>query len=511
MENQSYLLLLLISFAFLILIFKLYSSSSHQSHNSPPTPLALPVIGHLHLIKNPLHLSLASLSSRYGPIFSLRLDCRSFLVVSSPSAVEECFTKNDIVFANRPYSMAGDCLTYNYASFTWSPYGHLWRILRRLSVVELFSSHTLQKSAIIREQEIAKVVGALHKICKNTGQKVDLNTLISTYSFNIVMRSLTGKGFVGEEEIGSEAAKETIQRIRELFAPSLLLGMCDYFPVLRWIGYKGMERNMMLLHKKRDEFLQRLVDEIRAKNNANGERKRRNFIEALLSVQAEEPEFYSDDIIKSFLLVILSAGADTSSVTLEWAMSRLLTQPEEMQKLREEIDENVGHDRLIKDSDLPKLPYLRCVVNETLRSHPAAPLLLPHFSSEECVVAGYSIPRGTILMVNAWAMHRDPNLWDEPDKFNPERFKAAETEEKGQNFVPFGIGRRACPGAAMALRTVSLALGAFVQCFEWEKPTDHVELDFNANLKVTLHKSNPLQAVCVLRNQTRLRLDASLL
>lgn len=397
--------------------------------------------------------------------------------------------------------MAGDWLTYNYAAYAWSSYGHFWRILRKLSVVELFSSHSLQKSASIREEEILKIVRLLHKVCKDTGKKVDLNNLISTYTFNIMMRAVSGKRCVEEEEIGGEAGKEAIQRFRGIFSPILSLSMCDYFPVLRWIGYRGLEKNLMLMYKKRDEFLQHLVDEIRAENNATEERRKSNLIEALLSVQAAEPEFYSDDIVKSILLVMLTAGTDTSAVTLEWAMSRLLAQPEELQKLRQEIDENIGHDHLLNDSDLAKLPYLRCVVNETLRLHPAAPLLLPHISSEDCVVGGYNIPKGTTLMVNAWAMHRDPNLWDEPDKFVPERFEGAEIEKEGHKFVPFGIGRRACPGVGMALRTVSLALGAFVQCFEWERPSEHVEAEFDADLRVTLHKAKPLEAVCILRNQ----------
>nr|AJD25195.1 cytochrome P450 CYP81C16 [Salvia miltiorrhiza] len=493
MENQSYFLVVMLPFVLVILIFKHFSS--HQSKNSPPSPPAVPLVGHLHLIKNPLHLSLASLASRYGPIFSLRVGCKSFLVVSSPSAVEECFTKNDIVFADRPTSMAGDHLTYNYAAYTWSPYSHLWRVLRRMSVVQLFSSHSLQKSAQIREQEMLQILRLLHK---ESGKKVDLNNLISTYSFNIVMRSIAGKRCVEEEEIGTEAGREILRQIRGLFSPTVLLGPCDYFPVLRWIGYKGMEKKAVLMQKKRDEFLQALVDEVRDKStrSAAEEKRSTNLIEALLSVQASEPH-----VIKSLLVVMLTAGTDTSALTTEWAMSNLVSQPEVLQKLRQEIDANVGHDHLLSEADLPNLPYLGRVVKETLRLHPAAPLLLPHLSSQDCRVGGYKIPKGTILLVNAWAVHHDPGLWDEPEKFDPERFEGAVEMEMGRDgnhrFLPFGIGRRACPGAGMALRTVSLALGAFVQCFEWE----HVEMDFGANLGVTLHKAKPLEAVCLVRNQ----------
>ncbi|KAL0368964.1 UNVERIFIED_CONTAM: cytochrome [Sesamum calycinum] len=412
MENLSYYALLILPFLFLI-ILKQYSS--HQPHNSPPSPRALPLIGHLHLIKNSLYLSLASLSSRYGPILSLQLGSKSVVVVSSPSAIEECFTKNDIVFANRPKSVAGDRLTYSYAVFAWSPYGHFWRTLRRLSVVELFSSHSLQNSAKIREQEIYVLLRALQRVCKNGRQRVDLHYLVSAYSFNHMMRAVAGKRCVGEEDVASEVGKEAVKRIRGTFFSSLSLGICDFFPVLRWIGYKGVEKNLKLLHKKRDEFLQSVIDESRGRKEVSRDKKERVLIETLLSLQASEPEFYTDDVIKSIVLIMFIAGTETSAVTIEWAMSLLLKHPEELHKLQQEIDNNIGHDHLINDADLAKLPYLRCIVNETLR---------------------------TILIVNAWATHRDPNIWEEPDKFNPGRFQALEMEREAWKFVPFGMGRR---------------------------------------------------------------------
>ncbi|KAL2242117.1 cytochrome P450 81E8-like [Sesamum indicum] len=497
MENLSNYALLIIPFLFLV-ILKQYLS--HQPQNSPPSPRALPLIGHLHLIKSSLYLSLTSLSSQYGPILSLQLGYKSVVVVSSPPAIEECFTKNDIVFANRPKSVAGDRLTYNYAAFAWSPYGHFWRTLRRLSVVELFSSHSLHNSAKIREQEIYVLLRVLQRVCKTGGRRVDLHYLVSAYSFNHMMRAVAGKRCVGEEDVASEVGKEAVKRIRGTFFTSLSLGICDFFPVLRWIGYKGVEKNLKLLHKKRDEFLQSLIDESRGRNDVSREKKERVLIETLLSLQASEPEFYTDDVIKSIVLILFIAGTETSAVTIEWAMSLLLTHPEELHKLKQEIDNHIGHDHLINDADLAKLPYLRCIINETLRLYPPVPLLLPHYSSEKCTVGGYDVPKGTILMVNAWAMHRDPNIWEEPDKFNPRRFQAMEMEREAWKFVPFGMGRRACPGAAMGLRTISLALGAFVQCFEWEKLLEHEDMDANYNSRIMLQKGKPLEAVCVPRD-----------
>lgn len=194
---------------------------------------------------------------------------------------------------------------------------------------------------------------------------------------------------------------------------------------------------------------------------------------------------------------MISAGTDTSAVTLEWAMSNLLNNPEILMKVRAEIDDKIGLDQLIDESDIVNLPYLQNIVLETLRLYPAVPLLLPHMSKEDCKVAGYDMPRGTILLANAWAMQRDPKLWDEPERFKPERFeKEGETHKL---MMPFGIGRRACPGAGLAQRLVSLTLGALVQCFEWERSGEEL-LDMTEDDGVTLPKMMPLRVMCKSRN-----------
>ncbi|PON54224.1 Cytochrome P450, E-class, group I [Parasponia andersonii] len=172
--------------------------------------------------------------------------------------------------------------------------------------------------------------------------------------------------------------------------------------------------------------------------------------------------------------------------------------PQVLEKLRKEIDCHVGHGRLLRESDIPKLPYLRCVINETLRLYPIAPLLLPHLSSEGCTVGGYHSPRGTTLMVNAWATHRDPKVWDEPTRFKPERFEGMiDGDREGFNFkfIPFRVGRRACPGEGMVFRTVSLAVGMLIHCFDWERVGREL-VDMGQGFGITLSKNRPLEAVC---------------
>ncbi|KAF2309743.1 hypothetical protein GH714_004906 [Hevea brasiliensis] len=419
MESMNYYL------ALLLVVFLLKKILFHRKQNLPPGPLALPVLGHLHLIRKPLPLALQTLLSQYGPILSLKFGSRSVLVVSSPSAVEECLTKNDIIFANRPQSMAGDHFTYNYSAFVWAPYGDFWRILRRLTVVEVFCSKSLQKTSAIREDEVGMLLCRLFRVSAGGKRKVDLKFLFSLLTCNVMMRMTVGKRCVEVETEDSELEKQLFREFKETFFPSLSLNICDFIPVLRMIGFKGIEKSMIKMNNMRDKFLQNLLDEVKLKrinSKTSDEEEKRSLVETLLSLQELEPEFYTDEVIKSIMVMMFIAGAETSAVTLEWVMSLLLDNPDALQRVKAEIDHHVGHGQLLNDLDLVKLPYLRCVINETLRLYPAGPLMLPHLSSESCTVGEFEIPRDTILLVNVWAMHRDPKVWEDPNEFKPERF-----------------------------------------------------------------------------------------
>ncbi|KAB1220300.1 Cytochrome P450 81D1 [Morella rubra] len=490
--------------AFLLTVVYIIKLLSRRNLNSPPSPFCWPIIGHLHLLRPPLYKALETLSLRYGPILSLKLGCRSFLVVSSPSVVEECFTKNDIVFANRPRTMAGERLAYNLTSPVVAPYGHSWRNLRRFAAVEIFSQMSLQKSSIIRREEVNSLLRQVFKASSGKSKiNVEFRYLFSLLAFNIVTRMVTGEPCVGEEAAGTDVGKQRLKDLKDIYFPSLMMNICDFFPALRWIGYKGLEKSMIRLQAKRDEFLQRLMEESKQKKTSSlststlvDVEKKRTMIESLLSLRESEPEFYTDDVIKSMILMMYVAGTDTTATTLEWALLLLLNHPDVLQKVRAEIDNQVGHERLLNELDLAKLPYLRCVINETLRLFPTVPLLLPHFSTEDCTVGGFQIPRGTTLLVNAWFIHRDPKLWEEPTRFKPERFEATSNGEiDGFKFVPFGIGRRSCPGAGMGQRIISLTLGALIQCFDWERPGKEM-VDMTPGGGFIMYKTKPLEAVC---------------
>ncbi|KAM7511834.1 hypothetical protein LguiB_010709 [Lonicera macranthoides] len=477
----------------LLLVLLLFLSFRFFSRlkNLPPIPSpALPVIGHLHLLKQPLHRTFHHLSEKAGPIFSLWFGSRLVVVVSSPSAVEECFTKNDVVLANRPRFIIGKYIGYNYTTMVGSSYGDHWRNLRRLSALEIFSSARLNMFLSIRQDEIRLL---LCKLYQSSASKVELKSMLSELSFNIIMRMIAGKRYFGEDVEDQEEANRFREMIKEVFHYGGASNPGDFLPILRWIGFGGFEKNLARLAKKMDVLLQGLIDERRRDKSKN------SMIDHLLSLQESQPEYYTDQIIKGLMMVMINAGTDTSAVTIEWAMSLLLNHPEVLKKARAELDAHVGHDRLIHEQDLPKLHYLQNIISETFRLFPAAPLLVPHESLADFNLGGYNVPRGTILLVNAWALHRDPEVWDEAARFKPERFECGEVE--AHKLITFGMGRRACPGAGLAQRVVGLTVGSMIQCFEWERISEK-EVDLAEGTGLSMPKAEPLEAMCRARNFT---------
>lgn len=194
---------------------------------------------------------------------------------------------------------------------------------------------------------------------------------------------------------------------------------------------------------------------------------------------------------------MLTAGADTTAITIEWAMAEMIRCPTVKEKVQDELDSVVGSGRLMSDADIPKLPFLQCVLKEALRLHPPTPLMLPHKASESVQVGGYKVPKGATVYVNVQAIARDPANWSNPDEFRPERFLVEETDVKGQDFrvLPFGSGRRVCPAAQLSLNMMTLALGSLLHCFSWTSSTPREHIDMTEKPGLVCYMKAPLQAL----------------
>ncbi|TXG52484.1 hypothetical protein EZV62_021653 [Acer yangbiense] len=438
----------------------------NQQKNLPPSPPSLPIIGHFHLLKRPVHEALSNLSRKYGPIFLLRLGSRPILVLSSCAAIEECFPNNDIIFANHPLLPYRRILQYNFTTIG-APYGHHWRNLRRFTALEIFSAKRLQMSSEICAEEVKFMIKHLYK----RARKVDVESFFYMLDFNIMMKIVAGKKCFEEEELDlDKITKGKLDDLKQIFGPFLNMALGDYFPYLRWLTYYGVEKQEIKIHKKRDAFIQALLD-THQNNNSTGGETSRPIIDVPLKLRESEPEFYTNNVVKGIIQMTLIAGTHTTVITLDSVVSQLIAHPEAFKKARDEIDNHVGDSsRLINDADLNKLPYLHGTISETLRLGPVT-ILPPYESSEDCTVGGYHIPRGTQLWINAWAVHNDPEFWIEHDRFKPERFLIqSEVQEKGGfKFIPFGLGRRVCPGEGLGMRVMALSLGTLIQCFDWEE------------------------------------------
>ncbi|KAG2319130.1 hypothetical protein Bca52824_012343 [Brassica carinata] len=471
--------------ALFLVAYKLISTSKKQRFNLPPSPpYALPILGHHLLIKPPVHRLFHRLSETYGPIFSLRVGYRRTVVISSSSLASECFTgQNDILLSNRPCFLTAKYVAYNYTTVGTAPYGDHWRNLRRVCSLEILSSNRLTNFLHIRKDEIRRM---LTRLTREVNKEIELEPLLSDLTFNNIVRMVTGKRYYGDEVHNEEEANLFKKLVADVNDCSGARHPGDYLPFFKIFG-GTFEKKVKAVGEAMDEILQRLLDECRADKDGN------TMVNHLLSLQEQEPDYYTDVTIKGLMLGMMIAGTDTSAVTLEWAMACLLRHPESLEKARLEIEDKIGQERLIDEPDLANLPYLQNIVSETFRLYPAAPLLVPRSTTEDIKVGGYDVPRGTMVMVNAWAIHRDPILWNEPEKFKPERFN----DEDVHKLMSFGNGRRACPGAGLGQRIVTLALGSLIQCFDWKKVNGE-KIDMTETSGMAMRKKEPLRALSLL-------------
>ncbi|KAJ1288743.1 hypothetical protein BS78_02G111800 [Paspalum vaginatum] len=489
-------------------------TTSGIGKNKPPSPPAIPVLGHLHLLRKPVHAALARLAARHGPVLSLRLGSRGAVVVSSAAAARECFTAHDVAFATRQRFAAMDLVAFGGTTLPTCAYGPYWRNLRRVATVHLLSARRVGRmlsGAVAAEARAA--ARRMHRAAAAApggAARVELKRRLFDLVLSALMEAVAGtrasRGEGGAEADMSPEAQEFKETIDVMVSLVGAANLWDYFPLLRWFDVLGVKRKIMAAVRRRGAFLQRLIDAERQRLELDGGRDRgegeESMIAVMLSLQKSEPGMYTDTVIMSLCSSMFSAGTETTATAAEWAMSLLLNHPEVLKKAQAEIDACVGSSRrLLGAADVPRLGYLQCVVTEALRLYPAVPLLVPHESAADCTVGGRHVPSGTMLLVNAYAIHRDPAAWADPDAFRPERFEggAGGAAAEAAFMIPFGMGRRKCPGENLALRTLGLVLGTLIQCFDWDTVAG-AEVDMAQGAAgLTLPRAAPLEAMCTPR------------
>ncbi|CAL0327042.1 unnamed protein product [Lupinus luteus] len=498
-------------FGLLLLLFVLTSirrrNRSNASKKAPPEVRgAWPLIGHLHLLSGSLspHVILGNMADKYGPVFTMRLGVHQTLVVSNSDMAKECFTINDRAFASRPKSLAFDILGYNFSMVGFSPYGSYWRQVRKLATVELLSSHRIDSLKHVIEWEVVAAMKESYNLSNSRKVVVtEMKKWFGDITHNIMFRMIVGKRF-NEGEEDNERIKKALTDFMHL---SGSFAVSDALPYLRWLDLDGKEKEMKRTAKELDEFAQVWLDEHkRNRNCGKGELKgKQDFMDVLLSVVDQGEEFDgrdADTTVKAMCLALIAAGTDTTTGTMTWALSLLLNNQEVLKKVVHELDTHIGKDRLVVDSDLKNLVYLQAFIKETLRLYPPGPLNVPHESMEDCTVGGYHVPAGTRLLTNISKLQRDPLLYHDPLELRPERFLNThkDIDLRGQHFelIPFGAGRRMCPGMSFALQVMQLTLANLLHGFDIVT-SDGGEVDMHEIIGLTNIKASPLKVILTSR------------
>ncbi|XP_059306004.1 cytochrome P450 93A3-like [Lycium ferocissimum] len=503
-EMNSYIILFLSWLIPTILLRALFRK--RPTCRLPPGPFALPIIGHFHVLAPLLHQSFQKLSDKYGPLMLLWFGSVPCAVVSSPEMAKEFLKTHETSFSDRPLTATIDYLTYGSQGFAFAPYGPYWRFMKKLCMTELLGGKTLQLLHPVRSQEINKFIELL-LIKAKAGETVDVGRELVMLTNNVISRMATSTRCSGtEDEAGNirKLSQEATELIGK-FNPS------DYIKFLKNVDLHGYGKKLKDVCNRIDMVMERTIiehQEANIKRNGSGE-VIKDLLDILLDISEDESSErkLTRENIKAFIQDLFVAGTDTSAVTIEWVMAALINHPNIMQKAAQEIDSVIGKSRLVEESDIEDLPYLQAILKETMRLHPTIPLIV-RASNEDCSVGGYHIPAKSTLMVNVWAINRDPKYWENPLEFKPERFLNEDGSTKTQldlrgqhyQFLPFGSGRRGCPGITLALQVILTTLAAMIQCFEWRlSDKDTGKIDMEARPGITLRIANTLNCVPVAR------------
>ncbi|KAL6851687.1 hypothetical protein ACP4OV_020251 [Aristida adscensionis] len=486
--------------AILSLVVVLYITRSRRSKppalRLPPGPWQLPLIGSLHhLLLSPFsdlpQRALREMSATHGPLMLLRLGSVPTLVASSAAAAREVMRTHDLAFCSRHLSPTIGIISCGGRDIVFSPYNDRWRELRKVCMLEFFNQRRVLSFRRIREEEVARLLRSIAGECAGGGGggAVNLSEGIGHMINDIVVRTAIGGRCRYRDEF--------LHGLDEAVRLTGGFNLADLYPsswLMRRIS--SAARDMVKCQRNIYRIIESIIHE-RAVSPAM-DQEAEDFLGVLLRLQKEGGLQFplTNEILSTVIFDIFSAGSETSSTVLVWAMSELIKNPRVLQRAQSEVREIfAGQEKLIEE-DMVRLRYLHLVIKETLRLHAPVPFLIPRECRETCKVMGYDVPKGTKVFINVWAIARDNELWDDGEEFRPERFDGSNIDFKGTDFeyTPFGAGRRICPGISLGLANMELVLASLLYHFDWELPTGVKceEFDMGEAFGITLRKKSKL-------------------
>ncbi|KAL8546586.1 hypothetical protein ACS0TY_006349 [Phlomoides rotata] len=481
----------------LLLFIAIINGLKKRKLQLPPGPNGLPFLGSLITIGSRPHESVSHLAKIYGPLMTLKLGFINVVVVSSPEMSMEILQKHDLQLSGR---QVPDAVTAEYGyrlALPWLPIGPQWRKLRKIFNTHISTPHKLDSLQDLRHKVMERMT---RRIIEAGEDSIDIGGIV----FDSVTHFLSHSVFsIDILDPSSDAMKQLQRLIANIMVLSAKPNVTDYFPFLRPFDVQGIRRKISKsydrLHQLIDDMIDRRMHQ-RKSCRGSHEAAAADILDVLLDfTQVEGHEGLTLLDVKLLITEIYIAGTDTTTTTIEWAMSELIRNPTVQLKLKQELNEKIELGKRVQEKDILQLPYLTAVIKETMRLHPISPFLLPHQAEQQVELQGFTIPKDTPIWVNFWSISRDPTYWDEPTRFIPERFLTSDMNFRGSNFsfTPFSAGRRTCPGLNLATRMVSLLLATLLHSFDWKLPEGVTPdaMDMTDMFGITLKKAQPLSLI----------------
>lgn len=487
--------------SFISLVWHLRRKNSYRSAKLPPGPRGWPIVGNLFDLGSLPHRSLEALRKEYGPVVWLDLGFLKTMVLLSAGAAEEFFKNHDLSFVDRFSNESTRSHDYYTVSMAFGAYNTYWRTLRRICTSELFANKKINDTMSIRQKCVDELLLWIeHELEKGAGSKIVVRDFVFPALFNMIGNLTLSRNLMDpQSEFSSEFGTALAGFAESVARPNI----SDLLPWLRRLDLQGIRKTMDRSLAKATEiistYVKERVMERQQKQELSSEPK--DFLDVLLDYRGTGkagPAKLSEFQVTIFLMEMFLGGTESTNSTIEWAICELLQNPDQMKKINAELALVVGANKKLQESDIDNLPYLHAIVEETLRLHPPVPLLIPRKAVEDTNFMGYSIPKNTLVMVNYWAIGRDEDSWEDALSFKPERFLDSNVNYKGHSyeFIPFGSGRRMCPGLPLAHRMVHLIVGSLLHHFEWERCDDGQIIDMRETLGTGARKMEVLQAIC---------------
>ncbi|XP_078148602.1 cytochrome P450 76M5-like [Carex rostrata] len=463
MDLSLSFLFIVLTLPLLFALTKLFSSS----HNSPlpPGPTPLPIIGNLlDLADDEPHRKFANLAKVYGPIMSLKLGLTTTIVVSSPEVAREVLQIKDAFFSARSVPDAMCSCNYESAIFFLPSTSPIWRRNRSIFTTNLFSVRSLETTREIRAQKARDIINILHK---KACHPICIGEIIFAGIVNMISNLILSQDVV---DINSEERQELTELIKKSSKEIAKPNVSDFFPFLRFLDLQHRRRNAAGYYRRYCKFFNVIIDSRLHYRSSNG-KNYGDLLDSLLDLFAES-KITRREII-ALLMEVFGGASETTSITIEWVMAELLVHPVTMAKAQAEVRKAFAS-QTFTESDIINLPYLQAVIKEVMRLHSVGSLLFHKAMKDGVDLSGYRVPKGATVVVNTWAIGRNPQLWIEPDVFRPERFLEKQISFHGKDFeyIPFGYGKRSCPGLPFAVRVIPFLLALMLAEFDWKLPDE---------------------------------------